>query len=125
MSSRSGNNTLSTFLLGVLCAAVVALLWQLDEPRVVHADSASSGAIGHMISVTGSDNTGLGVLYVVNVRKEKVAVYQWDRNYLYLMAVRDLKTDFEIELFNNEGRKKVDPSDIRAVIARQAKEKEK
>jgi hypothetical protein len=125
MRSKSATSSLGTFLLGFLCAALVALLWRLDTPKVLQADSASSGAAGHIIAVTGSDNNGLGVIYMINAKDEKVAAYQWDRNYLYLLAVRDCKSDFEIELFNNDGRKKITPAMIREEIYRKAKREEK
>lgn len=125
MRSKSGTTPLGTFLLGFLCAAVVALLWRLDTPKVLQADSASSGAAGHLITVTGSDNNGLGIIYVLNARQERIACYQWDRNYLYLLGVRDFKSDFEIELFNNDGRQKITPAQIREVIAKKAKKEDK
>ena len=106
---------------------MLALLLRLDTPQVAQADSASSGATGDYIAITGSDNTGLGVIYVFNAKTQKMAVYQWDRNFLYLLGLRDLRVDFtpEIDIWNNPNKQKITPADIKAEVEKMLKQREK
>ena len=119
MKEQSGKSPFGIFLLGFLCAAVLSLLLRLDSPQVARADT--SGANGEYIALTGQDSTGTGLLYILNAKEKRIAVYQWEQRFFYFLAVRDLKSDFssDIEDWTNEDHKRVSSKDIREEIARQ------
>jgi hypothetical protein len=96
----------------------------MDSPQIAHADSASSGAAGSWILCTGSDNTGLGMVYILDAKEKKLAAYQWDRNFLIFLAQRDLQYDFQIQDWNNKGKQPISSQDLKEEIAKLEAKKE-
>ena len=55
----------------------------------------------NMIAVTGVSPTGAAVLYLVDTRTKRLAVYQGSGKNIELVAARNIKYDLELESYND------------------------
>lgn len=109
-------------LIVALVAALAYLVGSIGtEPAVVAQGYPGGTADSNagMVAVTGTVGSGISVLYVIDTKDRRLAVYaSKGGKSIELVAARNIEWDFEIETLNDVSRRS--PADLRRLFMRGA-----
>ncbi len=88
-----------------------------DASSVGGARSAGGGTADGdrtMIAVTGTSSTGAAVLYLVDTKLKRLAVYQASGKNIELVAARNIEYDLKLDSYRDESPEEVQVRKLRA-----------
>ncbi len=83
------------------------------------AGGGTADSDGHMIAVTGTSPTGAAVLYLVDTRLKRLAVYQASGKNIELVAARNIEYDLKLDSYHDGSPEEVQVLRLRAEYRRQ------
>lgn len=137
------------FLLGFLSAVAVALAFHFRAPtpdttgatpkrrqlareeRAQRRDQPPGelqpvgAGTGNWILASGTDSEGRETVWLFNATEQKLAAYRWDQDFLYLLAQRNVRYDFEIADFNNRRRERLSSDRLKVLIEKIKEQRKK
>jgi len=112
----------TAFLLGLLRAG--GLPARAEGGGTVPAGGGGGGGATadsdkNMIAVTGTSPTGAAVLYLVDTKSKRIAVYQASGKNIELVAARNIEFDLKLDAWHDSSPEEVQVRRLRADWAKQ------
>ena len=108
----------TAFLLGILQAGGLAARAEGGGTTVPAGGGGGGGATADgnrdMIAVTGTSPTGAAVLYLVDTKGKRIAVYQASGKNIELVAARNIEYDLKLDAWHDSSPEEVQVRRLRA-----------
>ena len=82
------------------------------------AGGGTADSDGHMIAVTGTSSSGAAVLYLVDTKLKRLAIYQATGKNIELVAARNIEYDLKLDSYHDGSPEEVAVPRLRAEFIR-------